>query len=129
PHLQENFFLRPLPEEERKKFLFNYPKNTLREYDPSRLPKVSLSTQVKHHDSHLIDIQYQLSGITKPIDWCNHEMLQPKSLEFVISVHELLSDLASHASQVRTYRMFVGHFSTVDSASSSNLLLDPYYDT
>ncbi|KAI9468521.1 MAG: hypothetical protein EXX96DRAFT_451051, partial [Benjaminiella poitrasii] len=53
PYTSEDFFKRPLPDADRRRFLFECPKNASREYDPPKLNHVRLSHQAKQFDSHL----------------------------------------------------------------------------
>ncbi|CEG81014.1 hypothetical protein RMATCC62417_15264 [Rhizopus microsporus] len=68
PLIEEYFFRRPLPDTECRRFLFECPKNTIRSYDPPELNKVNLSGPARRFDIQLHDIQYRLSGLTRPID-------------------------------------------------------------
>ncbi|ORE02581.1 hypothetical protein BCV72DRAFT_183097, partial [Rhizopus microsporus var. microsporus] len=51
PFIEEGFFCRPLPDTERRRFLFECPKNTIRSYDPSELNKVNLSSPAGYFDT------------------------------------------------------------------------------
>ncbi|ORE00841.1 hypothetical protein BCV72DRAFT_237363, partial [Rhizopus microsporus var. microsporus] len=75
PYIQEDFFKSPLPEADRRRFLFECPKNSLRNYDPPKLNKVRLSSTAKQHDTQLYNIQYRLSDITRPLDWYTYQLL------------------------------------------------------
>jgi hypothetical protein len=66
--IEEDFVRRPLPNTVRWRFLFEGPKNTIRSYDPPELNKISLSSPARRFDTQLHDIQYHLSGLTRPID-------------------------------------------------------------
>jgi hypothetical protein len=117
PYIQDDFFKRPLEENDRRRFLFDCPKNTLRNYDPPKLNKVQLNSPHKQFDASLSTIQYRLSGITRPMDWFAYQLLHanwdPATLkqqarDFTYAVHELISDLASHITTLRTDNMFRG---------------------
>ncbi|CAO3689094.1 unnamed protein product [Rhizopus microsporus] len=135
PYIQKGFFKRPLPETDRRRFLFECPKNSLRNYDPPKLNKVCLSSTAKQHYTQLYNIQYRLSGITRPLDWYTYQLLhgnwdlpilQQQSLDMVLAIHELLSDLASHITTRRTDSMSRGISNQFDAPSiDSNYLLDP----
>ncbi|KAI7893461.1 uncharacterized protein EV154DRAFT_386665, partial [Mucor mucedo] len=53
PFLQQDFFRRPLEENDRRRFLYACSKNTLPNYDPSKLNKVQVIANNKHTDSQL----------------------------------------------------------------------------
>ncbi|ORE08283.1 hypothetical protein BCV72DRAFT_194381, partial [Rhizopus microsporus var. microsporus] len=53
PFIEEDFFRRPLPDTERRCFLFECPKNTIRAYDPPELNKVDLSGPARCFDTQL----------------------------------------------------------------------------
>jgi hypothetical protein len=117
PYIQDDLFKRPLEENDRRRFLFDCPKNTLRNYDPPKLNKVQLNSSHKQFDASLSTIQYRLSGITRPMDWFAYQLLHanwdPATLkqqarDFTYAVHELISDLASHITTLRTDNMFRG---------------------
>jgi hypothetical protein len=117
PFITEDFFKRPLAESDRRRFLFDCPKNSLRNYDPPKLNKVQLNHPYKQFDAHLSTLQYRLSGITRPVDWFAYQLLQEnwdvatirqQARDFTHAIHELLSDLASHITTLRTENMFRG---------------------
>lgn len=136
PHLTADFFRHPLSDADRRKFLFNCPKNSTRNYDPPKLNKVNVSTNHKQFDTQLHQIQYRLSGLTRPVDWFTYQLytnqwdaatLLKQSKDFAVSMHELLSDLASHLTQLRTDNMFKGLPSSLEAPSldsSESYLLD-----
>jgi hypothetical protein len=117
PDMEGNFFRSPLEDTERKRFLFDCPKNSLRNYDPPELNRIhNYPQQATITDKQLHDIQYRLSGITRPIDWFTYQLVEEKeadietlrqqSLDFAISIHSLLSDLASHVTELRSANFF-----------------------
>ncbi|ORZ04502.1 hypothetical protein BCR42DRAFT_314200, partial [Absidia repens] len=124
---------------DRRRFLLNCPKNTLRQYTPPEALKIHTSNEAKATDNQLHEIQYRLSGITRPIDWYIYQLIkQPlhedpeanfhRSLDFAIAIHELLSDLASHVTEVRTANLYKSSNAITKPPSlsgSSNLLVDP----
>jgi hypothetical protein len=139
PHMTEDFFKRTLDDIDRRRFLLNCPKNTLRQYTPPETLKVHTSNEAKATDNQLHEIQYRLSGITRPIDWYVYQLIaQPlhddpeanfqRSLDFAISIHELLSDLASHVTELRTANLYKTANAITKPPSlsgSTNLLVDP----
>ncbi|KAG1126747.1 hypothetical protein G6F37_013818 [Rhizopus arrhizus] len=135
PYITEDFFKRPLDENQRRRYLFECPKNTLRQYDPPKLNNVQLSPSAKLVDTQLSYIQYRLSGITRPLDWFMYRLLQDnwdlptlqqQSRDIVVAMHELLSDVASHITTLRTQNVYRGIPGRVEAPpeSDDNLLLD-----
>jgi hypothetical protein len=117
PDMEANFFRAPLEDTDRKRFLFDCPKNSVRNYDPPELNRINNYPQhATLTDKQLYDIQYRLSGITRPIDWFTYQLVEKKetdidelrqqSMEFAISIHSLLSDLASHVTELRSANFF-----------------------
>ncbi|CAO3619535.1 unnamed protein product [Cunninghamella blakesleeana] len=111
PYTQEDFFQNNLDENQRKAFLAHCPKNQLRNYIPPKLPNINIDRNRKQIDNQLINIQYRLSGITRPLDWFtyqlfhnnwNEETTKHKTLELLQIVNDLLADSASYISQLRT---------------------------
>lgn len=135
-YLQEDFFRRPLADSDRRRFLFECPKNSTRQYDPPKINKVQVSATHKHFDATLHQLQYRISGLTRPLDWFTYQLLQNRwdqatllqqSTNFAHTMHELLSDLASHITQLRTDNMFKGLPSSIEAPtldSSESYLLD-----
>lgn len=134
-YIKEDFFNSSLSESERRRFLFDCLKNSLREYDPPKLNKVNLQSPYKHIDSTYYNLQYRISGLTRPLDWftyqmlyCNwdHADLRQQAQDFTFAMHELLSDLASHITTLRTENMFKGLPNNVDppAPSSDKFLVD-----
>jgi len=114
PGFQQDFFRSLLPEVERRRFLADCPRNVDRNYTPPPVNTINLDQSAKRYDSQLSDIQFRLSGITRPLDSFLHRILQTGSvqfrdaLEFVNVVHTLLADSASHVTQLRIDNMFRG---------------------
>jgi hypothetical protein len=111
PGMSKDFFRNQLPEMERRRYLAQCPRNLARDYQPPALNQVQVSQSAKRTDTQLADIQFRLSGITRPLDFYLHQSLQhgplPKedAIEFVNAVHELLSDTASYITQLRIDNM------------------------
>ncbi|KAI7895281.1 uncharacterized protein EV154DRAFT_574114 [Mucor mucedo] len=105
PYLEEDFLRRPLSDSDRRKYFFECPKNSIQQYDPPKLNKVNVSAAHKQFDSHLHQIQftYQLQNN----QW-EPEVLHNQSRNFAHTMQELLSNLASHITQIRTDNMFKG---------------------
>jgi len=114
PSYTKDFFRNPLPEVERRRFLAECPRNVERDYTPPAINSITVSQGTKRFDSQLSDIQFRLSGITRPLDYFLHKVLQTGSVtpqdatELVNVVHELLMDSASHITQLRIDNMFKG---------------------
>ncbi|KAG2223440.1 hypothetical protein INT45_001746 [Circinella minor] len=117
PFIQEDFFKRPLDDSQRRQFLFDCPKNAVRNYDPLKLNKVTVSASAKHFDSALYNIQYRLSGLTRALDWFlyqnlhgnfNDANIRQQGSDFAQAMHELLSDLASYITTLRTDNFYKG---------------------
>ncbi|OMJ27949.1 hypothetical protein AYI69_g2593, partial [Smittium culicis] len=108
PGISQDFFKSPITDSERKKFFGCCPRNTGMIYDPPSLNEMGLSSEFKKEDSKLQDIQYRISGLTRPIDYFVHNLLQgqnrlntAKTIEFAGLMRILLSDLASQVTQIR----------------------------
>ncbi|KAI9300167.1 hypothetical protein BJ944DRAFT_149490, partial [Cunninghamella echinulata] len=118
-----------------RRYLFDCPKNSIRNYDPPKINKVNLPNKDKQHDTTLHNIQYRLSGLTRPIDWFAYRLLHYKwdqetqtqqTLDFVEAMHELLSDMASHITSLRTDNMFKAYPNvSAPSNDQQNYLMDP----
>ncbi|OMJ13875.1 hypothetical protein AYI70_g8244, partial [Smittium culicis] len=72
PGISQDFFKSPITDSERRKFLECCPRNTGMVYDPPSLNEMGLSSEFKKEDSKLQDIQYRISGLTRPIDYFVH---------------------------------------------------------
>jgi hypothetical protein len=114
PGFQQDFFRSLLPEVERRRFLADCPRNVDRDYTPPPVNTINLDQSAKRYDTQLSDIQFRLSGITRPLDFFLHKIIQAGSvqiheaIEFVNVVHTLLADSASHITQLRIENMFRG---------------------
>lgn len=135
PYITEDFFKRLLDENQLRRYLFERPKNTLRQYDPPKLNNVQLSPSAKLVDIQLAHIQYRLSGITRPLDRLTYRLLQgnwdlptlqQQSRDIVVAMYEHLSDIASHITTLRTQNVYRGIPRRVEAPpkSDDNLLLD-----
>ena len=127
PFIQEDFFKRPLDDSQRRQFLFDCPKNAIRNYDPPKLNKVTISASAKHFDSALHNIQYRLSGLTRPLDWflyqnlhgnINDTNIRQQGSDFAQAMHGLLSDLASYITTLRTDNLYKGLPNHLEAPSS-----------
>lgn len=111
PGMAKDFFRNPLPEQERRRYLAQCPRNMEREYSPPVLNHVQVSQATKRTDAQLADIQFRLSSLTRPGDYFLHMALQQTSpskddfIDFANAIHELLSDTASHITQIRIDNM------------------------
>ncbi|PVU90989.1 hypothetical protein BB561_004615 [Smittium simulii] len=108
PSITNDFFRSPITDMERRRFLGTCPRNEGMVYDPPILNEIGLSADFKKGDNRLYDIQYKLSGLTRPIDYFVHSTIQdPRALtpdtaiEFANLMRMLLSDLATHVTQMR----------------------------
>ncbi|KAI8137633.1 hypothetical protein BJV82DRAFT_492092, partial [Fennellomyces sp. T-0311] len=102
-----------LPEVERRRFLAECPRNVARNYLPPARNNVPVNRLARRTDQQLYDIQFRLSGITRPLDNFLHQTLQgpgaisrQDAIDLVTVVHALLADTASHITQIRTDNMF-----------------------
>ncbi|OAD67093.1 hypothetical protein PHYBLDRAFT_174477 [Phycomyces blakesleeanus NRRL 1555(-)] len=108
PGMERDFFRQPLDEASRRRFLLNCPRNVLRQYQAPVLNYSGVGTHTKRTDAQLADIQFRLSGLTPPIDLFAHDVLVEGSIQvtqalgFANTMHELLSDLASVVTQMRS---------------------------
>lgn len=115
---------------DRRRFLFDCPKNTLRIYDPPKLNKVQLNSPYKHFDTTLFNLQYRLSGITRLLNWFAYQLcqdnwdadaLRQQAKDFNHAVHEFLADLASHITTLRTENRFRGMPNNLEPPASSSV--------
>ncbi|OAD72268.1 hypothetical protein PHYBLDRAFT_146471 [Phycomyces blakesleeanus NRRL 1555(-)] len=108
PRMERDFFRQPLDEASRRRFLLNCPRNVLRQYQAPVLNYSGVGTHTKRTDAQLADIQFRLSGLTRHIDLFAHDVLVEGSIQvtqalgFANTMHELLSDLASVVTQMRS---------------------------
>ncbi|KAL0139941.1 hypothetical protein V8B55DRAFT_1563415 [Mucor lusitanicus] len=106
----EDFFRRPLDEVDRRQFLQAYPRNVLRQYDPPVTNSIKIGSLTTRFDGHLSNVQFRLSGVTRPIDSFLYDLFRnnsesvpaPVVKEFAICIHEMLADVASHITQLRS---------------------------
>ncbi|KAG2187196.1 hypothetical protein INT44_004868 [Umbelopsis vinacea] len=114
PSLQKDFFRSQMPEADRRKFLSECPRNLERIYQPPPLNSVAMGHASKRYDAQLSDVQYRLSGLTRPMDFFLHRVLTQESVtvdeavDFINVMHELLMDTASHVTQLRIDNMYRG---------------------
>ncbi|CAO3588549.1 unnamed protein product [Absidia cylindrospora] len=88
-----DFFRSPLEDSERRRFLFECPKNTLRQYQPPEPMRIGTSTTAKAHDQQLFDIR--LSGlVSTPFD--DQDTMRQHSLVFGQAIHAHLADIATY---------------------------------
>ncbi|KAI9033715.1 hypothetical protein CLU79DRAFT_724963 [Phycomyces nitens] len=103
PNMAKDFFQRPLEESDRGRFLLDCPRNTIRQYQPPSLNCSDIGPNTKRTD----DIQFRLSGLTRPMDTFAHDLVRKQSVslerawEFLQCMYELTSDVASHITQLR----------------------------
>ncbi|PVZ96716.1 hypothetical protein BB558_007361 [Smittium angustum] len=111
PSIKEDFFKSSLTDIQRRRFLASCPRNKDMDYDPPILNKVGLSYNSRRMDSQLVDIQYRLSGITRPIDFFTHNLIQnerkinfEETKDFVRIMQILLADISpiSRKSELKT---------------------------
>ncbi|KAG1469777.1 hypothetical protein G6F56_003059 [Rhizopus delemar] len=109
PGMERDFFRSPLDDMARKRYIHVCPRTVIRQYIP---PSVNLADNIgrftKQHDAHLSEIQRRLVQVTRPMDVFMHESLRSNAAvpleevqEFVNTIHTLLSDVASHVTQLR----------------------------
>lgn len=60
PSFKKDFFRKPLPEVERRRFLSDSPRNLDREYTPPLINSINTNQSTKRFDSQLVDIQFRL---------------------------------------------------------------------
>ncbi|OAD72585.1 hypothetical protein PHYBLDRAFT_146773 [Phycomyces blakesleeanus NRRL 1555(-)] len=81
PGMEHDFFRQPLDEASRHRFLLNCPRNVLRQYQAPVLNYSGVGPHTKHTDAQLADIQFCLSGLTRPIDLFAHDVLVEGSIQ------------------------------------------------
>ncbi|KAG2215948.1 hypothetical protein INT45_001697 [Circinella minor] len=102
------FFRTILDDETRRSFLYECPRNTARQYQPPPLNNINTSVNTQRIDRQLRDIQYRLSGITRPIDLFVHDTVRTNSVDvptatrFANTIHTFLANITSVISQVRS---------------------------
>ncbi|CAO3621628.1 unnamed protein product [Mucor hiemalis] len=109
PDARNDFFRSPLSETERRSFLSRCPSNNDRKYRPPSLQRsIQVGNLTRRFDNQMADLQYRLSGITRPIDLMAHNLAQGEAPtiedagKFIRTIHSLLSDVASHITQLRS---------------------------
>jgi hypothetical protein len=111
PRVSRRFLQIALPELERRRFLAECPRNLTCEYNAPTVNAVQMGSTYKRFGSQLANIQFRLSGITRPSDLSLHEVIQHGSVyyqdavEFVNVIHGLLAGTASHITQLRVDNM------------------------
>ncbi|CEP13367.1 hypothetical protein, partial, partial [Parasitella parasitica] len=91
-------------------FLQSYPRNVLRQYDPPVTKSIQLGNATKRLDQQLSNVQFRPSGVTRSIDSFPYDTFRNQSETvpaqvargFAVCIHEMLSDVASHISQLRS---------------------------
>ncbi|KAI9495715.1 hypothetical protein BDB00DRAFT_786225 [Zychaea mexicana] len=108
PGMTKDFFRNSLDDDTRRSFLHECPRNTSRQYAPPPLNDIEVSAQGQRIDRQLRDIQYRLSGLTRPIDLFVHDTIRTNkvdvdtALRFANTIHTLVSDVASFITQTRS---------------------------
>ena len=110
PSLDRPFHTTLLPDEERRRLLMDCPRNLRMAYEGPSMANVPLPPQARSVDSALADIQYRLSGITRPLDLFAFNVVNQGSepidnqsiTRFLDTVRTLLADVSSSISQQRT---------------------------
>ncbi|OMH78415.1 hypothetical protein AX774_g8197 [Zancudomyces culisetae] len=74
--MDKDFFKSQLSETDRRTFYASCPRNEGMEYTPPSLPDMGQSQSARRQDAALYDLQYKLSGITRPIDNFIHQCIQ-----------------------------------------------------
>lgn len=80
PGFQQDFFRSLLPEVERRRFLADCPRNVDWNYIPPLVNTINLDQSANRYNSQLSDIQFRLSGITRPLESFLHRILQTGSV-------------------------------------------------
>ncbi|ORY90601.1 hypothetical protein BCR43DRAFT_447738 [Syncephalastrum racemosum] len=116
--MDADFFRSKLDDNERRKFLFDCPKNAVRQYEPPTLNRVpSMGDAARKADQQLRDVQYRLSGLTRPLDWYAYQsthsnwdanQLLAYSQSLVRNMAALLADVASHITDLRVAGLLSG---------------------
>ncbi|KAI8145295.1 hypothetical protein BJV82DRAFT_491944, partial [Fennellomyces sp. T-0311] len=101
-----------LPEMDRRRFLAECPRNVERTYTAPPLNNIPMGTSAKRTDTQFMDLQYRLSGITRPIDYFIHRVIRDdgvtadSAIEFANVMLELLLDTALQITQIRMDNIF-----------------------
>ncbi|OMH84369.1 hypothetical protein AX774_g2108, partial [Zancudomyces culisetae] len=111
--MDKDFFKSQLSETDRRTFYASCPRNEGMEYTPPSLPDMGQSQSARRQDAVLYDLQYKLSGITRPIDYFIHQCIQgdgavsrKDAVDFANNIRDLVSDVASTITQQRIDYMF-----------------------
>ncbi|PVU93199.1 hypothetical protein BB559_003388 [Furculomyces boomerangus] len=106
--IKDEFFKSALTDIQQRRFLASCPRNEDMDYDPPVLNNLGVSFSAKKMDNQLLDIQYRISGITRPIDFFTQKIIQndgqmdfQETKDFVKIIRILLPDVASHITQIR----------------------------
>ena len=106
--MEQDFFRTTMDDDLRRSFLHECPRNTARQYQPPPLNDINVGPHTQRVDKQLRDIQYRLSGLTRPIDLFVHDTVRSNlmdpatALRFANRIHMLLSDVASFITQIRS---------------------------
>ncbi|ORY89535.1 hypothetical protein BCR43DRAFT_417520, partial [Syncephalastrum racemosum] len=100
-----------LDDSDRRKFLFDCPKNSVCQYEPPTLNRLpSMGEAARKADQQLRDVQYRLSGLTRPLDWFAYqsthghwdpEQFRAHTQSLVRKSRALLADVASYITDLR----------------------------
>ncbi|OMH80415.1 hypothetical protein AX774_g6150, partial [Zancudomyces culisetae] len=106
--LYNDFFRSILSDIKRKEFIDSCPRNEAIVYNPPILTDTGLNQSANKVDSTLYDLQYKLSEITRPFDYFIHQIIQSRgvvdqqvAIYFANVMRQLVSDIASHITQLR----------------------------
>ncbi|PWA00991.1 hypothetical protein BB558_002937 [Smittium angustum] len=85
------------------------PKNATMQYYPSLLNNISILSNQKKVDAQLSDIQYRLSGLTRPLDYFTHKVITDpiqrltaeSVIQFAKTMRVLLADVATTILQLQ----------------------------
>ncbi|KAG0756529.1 hypothetical protein G6F62_007967 [Rhizopus arrhizus] len=109
PDAATDFFRSHLSKADRRKFLNLCSSNLDRRYRAPVLQRsVNAGALTRKFDQQLADVQYRLTGLTRPIDLMADNLAQGRaptiadSTNFIHTIHSLLSDVASHITQLRS---------------------------
>ncbi|OMH81245.1 hypothetical protein AX774_g5304 [Zancudomyces culisetae] len=78
--IHNDIFRSILSDTKRKEFLGFCPRNEAIEYTLPFLTETGLNQSAKKVDSTLYDLQYMLSGITRPIDYVIHQVIESREV-------------------------------------------------
>ncbi|ORY91031.1 hypothetical protein BCR43DRAFT_413979, partial [Syncephalastrum racemosum] len=107
-----------LDDSDRRKFLFDCPKNSVCQYEPPTLNRLpSMGEAARKADQQLRDVQYRLSGLTRPLDWFAYqsthghwdpEQFRAHTQSLVRNTRALLADVASYITDLRVAGLLAG---------------------